>query len=288
MKKTFSKALDKFNSLNNFCKSMIIISIIVVSGIIVSTCMILSRNNVYIKAEERETDVAQSDVSVLETMPTDIEKIAETTETTHITELTEHPVIDDQTTSNSWKRTYKEYLLNICSSDPRASYLNFILRYIDNDDIPELLISSGDFHNSTVTIVTYSNGELNEYDGLGSYGELYFEERSNQFFATYSGMGVFDLTCYYINNGTIVKDFQLSYSDPEVVDLDLEKIFHYNNKLISESDFVRIYNEKIPDWYATIEVYNDAWGVQPLDNNTFTTYTKLTEENVRIILDPLK
>lgn len=86
-----------------------------------------------------------------------------------------------------YKDAYAEVLRNNISSD---GYGGFQLVYIDDDDIPELAISTGQWHAAGVTLYTYYDGRAVEIGTFGGYGCMEYGSRKDLFRSWYEGMGM--------------------------------------------------------------------------------------------------
>lgn len=108
-----------------------------------------------------------------------------------------------------WRIAYKDYLKDSFQKDKSSVvYGNdskLLFGYIDNNDVPELMISSGSAHTSYVVILTYYNGKvynLGSYKGWGTI--TYYEKKGyfKSFFDKNRGAG-FEEGFYSIKNGAI-------------------------------------------------------------------------------------
>ncbi|MDD6023050.1 MAG: S-layer homology domain-containing protein [Oscillospiraceae bacterium] len=104
-------------------------------------------------------------------------------------------------TSKAWLEAYAELL-----KERNTKYDRFALAYIDSDNIPELLISQGDFHVSASEIITYYNGQAVNLGCFGDFGTARFVPRQNLIysFSWVNGYGAVE-HFYKIQNGKAVE-----------------------------------------------------------------------------------
>lgn len=79
----------------------------------------------------------------------------------------------------------------------------FFLGYIDEDDIPELIVPTGDFHAAGVDIYTYVDGEVISLGSYGSFGMISFGEKTGTIQSNYTGMGGNTFDFYQLSRGEI-------------------------------------------------------------------------------------
>ena len=111
---------------------------------------------------------------------------------------------------------YYEYVRN-CMDEPDYTLwdtLRFGLALIDNDDIPELIVTEGDYHGSGVKVIFYNNGDLKEVGEFGEYGGFAYVKKENHIMSFYMGMGIRTLQRYHVDTDcTLVKDIDLYIDD---------------------------------------------------------------------------
>ena len=77
--------------------------------------------------------------------------------------------------SVDWKALYKEFLSGYTS---QMGY-KFGLLYIDEGDVPELVITQTIIGNGSGTLYTIYNGEVKDVGGVSAYGTFYYKEKGN-------------------------------------------------------------------------------------------------------------
>lgn len=80
----------------------------------------------------------------------------------------------------------------------------FSLVYINNDDIPELVIHMHSSHAAGAELYTFYNGRAIYLGTFGSFGEIYYQYKCNRFLSNYFGMGVEYVEIFQISNNTVV------------------------------------------------------------------------------------
>ena len=98
----------------------------------------------------------------------------------------------------------------------------FRLAYIDDDDVPELLIMEDDFHGAGVRVCTYYHDELVEIGEFGSMGNMFYAERQGEINGGFTNFGESFCDYYVLDRGKaeIIGSFHaypdLNYDDDSV------------------------------------------------------------------------
>lgn len=169
-------------------------------------------------------------------------------------------------TNTEWIAAYKNCLLDRIDrvSDEENTWQYFSLIYLDDDDVPELVVSEGDFHPSTASIITFYDGKVKTFSGLGSYGSFGYKEKQGVIVEGYTGSGVSssnvwrlekgELTCvwsgeedmfdedteYYIFDANVLNELKDAGEDADYDKLDATR------KEISEAEFKTQYDAIVP------------------------------------------
>lgn len=111
-----------------------------------------------------------------------------------------------------WKSAYLSFIENYIEEhkdEERGIYyedvideVQFALVYIDNDDIPELIIDGMSMADGT-EVVTYHDGRI-EREGFGGLG-IYYLERQGKIYSGYGSMDSYGDEIYEIQNGKFVQ-----------------------------------------------------------------------------------
>lgn len=151
-----------------------------------------------------------------------------------------------------YKKAYGELL----KDQYAGSGYKFQFVFIDDDDIPELMISGGFHHAAEVYLYTYHEGEAKYLGNFsGNYGCLSFSERNNSVVRGYMQMGIGIYTYYKIEDGALktVIDFDVLTSGNKTT-------YYINGIAVPESVFraraeqIHGENEYIERGYSGLQV----------------------------------
>ncbi len=95
-----------------------------------------------------------------------------------------------------------EYAQN--SKDGKGQGARFSLAFVDNNDIPELLLMEDDCHAEGVKVFTYYQDQVVELGAFGSFGLMQYVERAGLIFSHYMGHGESDNDFFEIKEGQAV------------------------------------------------------------------------------------
>ena len=132
----------------------------------------------------------------------------------------------------AWKSAYKSKLSGMSSGSDLEERC-YSLYDLNKDDIPELFISNGKYHNAFVDVYTYSGGSVVLVDtGLGQYGETLAYE--SYLISEYSAP---DYDSYYITTlqGTSLK--KVAFLTKEYSEQYSSYKYTYNDSTITESKY---------------------------------------------------
>ena len=150
-------------------------------------------------------------------------------------------------TAADYRDAYKAKLLE-AMYDENATSPSFDLFDMDNDGIPELFMSIGDYHAAGVFAYTFKNGALADLSGdntaFGSYGEAAVSA-DGWLTGEYMGMGITYDSFYQLDGDKLVlKKSIVSEEFPDPTDDDT---YHFSLKY------------KVNDEYVTEEEYKSAF-----------------------------
>ena len=201
---------------------------------------------------------------------------------------------------NSWQNLYSKYLLNgeykklgtgfanggtgeeYTLTDEDAKYQ---LAYIDNDDIPELIISGG----YSVHIFTVKDNELiqlkkNDNNGNFSwYGYLDYREKEGLFLDSYQRMGAYRTPVYKLQNGECLLQANIEYYESVESGEIINQSFIINDKEVSLDDYVNELkkwklNTYFTEQHPEYNIENDNW-----KSLHYSDGYEITESNINII-----
>lgn len=148
------------------------------------------------------------------------------------TELTEAAATEAVTHYEPWVQAYYDFMYNELYMQYMTYYssdsVRFTTAYIDDDDIPEILMAYDNSHSAQVYIFTYC--DTNEFEpvslgldningGQGSFGSIYIQERKNRVYSCSVYSGNIYNEIFYIGYGglayTTMKAWALQLSAAE-------------------------------------------------------------------------
>ena len=151
-----------------------------------------------------------------------------------------------------------------------TSRIQFGLCYIDNDNVPELLIADGASPSSQITLVTYANGTLHPAHNIGSLGNVYYRENENVLIDEESGTDTVYTEVFHLETGTLVSDWsgkkQKSHSGAKPDDADEffleDHIYLSFGTMVGEAEYHDKYSEYVPAWFAQEKEEAKSYSVQ--------------------------
>lgn len=201
---------------------------------------------------------------------------------------------------NSWQNLYSKYLLNGEYKKLGTGFANggtgeeytltdenakFQLAYIDNDDIPELIISGG----YSVHIFTVKDNELiqlknNDNNGNFSwYGYLGYREKEGLFLDSYQRMGGYRTPVYKLQNGECLLQANIEYYESVESGEIINQSFIINDEEVSLDDYVKELkkwklNTYFTEQHPEYNIENDNW-----KSLHYSDGYEITESNINII-----
>ena len=106
----------------------------------------------------------------------------------------------------SYAQAYLEFLTEYAqnSKDGKGQGARFSLVFVDDNDIPELLLMEDDCHAEGVKVYTYYQDQVVELGSFGSSGLMQYVERAGLIFSHYMGHGESDNDFFEIKEGQAV------------------------------------------------------------------------------------
>lgn len=201
---------------------------------------------------------------------------------------------------NSWQNLYSQYLQNGEYKQLGTGFVDggtgevhtltdedakFQLAYIDNDDIPELIISGG----YSVHIFTVKDNELiqlknNDNNGNFSwYGYLGYREKEGLFLDSYQRMGGYRTPVYKLQNGECLLQANIEYYESVESGEIINQSFIINNEEVSLDDYVKELkkwklNTYFTEQHPEYNIENDNW-----KSLHYSDGYEITESNINII-----
>ncbi len=140
--------------------------------------------------------------------------------------------------------TYYEYVRsNMDDEYSLFETMRFGLAFIDNDDLPELLIADASYHASGVKIIFYNNGNPVNVGEVGEYGCFSYFKKENHIVSSFMGMGIVTISKLHVDpDFKLVDDINL-YSDENADEI----VLKVDDVEVDED----IYDEKYEEVFAS-------------------------------------
>ena len=133
----------------------------------------------------------------------------------------------------SWEALYAAELRERIGT----AFYKFNLYDLDDDGIPELLISGDECHAASAEIFTAYQGKLKSLGShYGSWGEFQYNSNSKYIFSGYTGQGNTHTSVYKIENGEMIK-LASFYDNTGAFGEEDRWCFKINDKEVSKDEF---------------------------------------------------
>ncbi len=202
---------------------------------------------------------------------TEAEKVTEATVETETGTVTETETVSETETEAETtavkkisaaeaKASYKKTLEKILNgsikldddNDIDPSGVCFSLIYLDDDDVPELAVSTGAFHPSYAVLFSYDGNKVINNGLFGSFGSFGYLPRKGIIASSYSGMGIIDINYLKFEDNTV---FELaSVREENGIDFETAVQAYY----IGETEVPKEAYEAEVSRYGNIEDFSNA------------------------------
>ena len=175
-----------------------------------------------------------------------------------------------QTSTSEWVGAYRHFMTYYDVNVQNDDNLGFMLCYINNDDIPELIVGlmpEYAHHGAAAKVFTYYNGNVSYVCDGGQYGGIEFSERENMICSMYAGMGTVNNFTYEISNGDGVCIWTGFNNIGNVVE-DEDIVYESNSITVSKDE----YNESLDRYYPTDRLKNSSDYYHLLTDENISTY----------------
>jgi len=167
--------------------------------------------------------------------------------------------------AKDWKTAYANKLMEIHETDGENQYgdYKFTIRCINDDEIPELLVSEGNSHVSFVDIYTYYMGNIVKLGAFGSYGSVYYSDSGIIGSSDLRQGNAYD-SYYRIEKGTAVKIIGLhSMEDIEAYSAnnyegDIQYKYYINGRHVEEGEYKTEYDKMNEEEYSVVYLSDDG------------------------------
>lgn len=146
----------------------------------------------------------------------------------------------EQEVDSEWKNLYIEYIENMGSNYKGYSYCE--IAYVDNDDIPEIFLSS-DSAVPGQAILWISNGTVHEKSEIG-YGSVHYYEKQRLFCTSWMNHGSYADVVYSLNNGE-VNQLHKGNIDGRIDEQSgtMESTYTWDNQIVDKEQYDEYFNE---------------------------------------------
>lgn len=186
---------------------------------------------------------------------------------------------EEETQESGFKKAYADFLKE---QHEKNKDTRFALAYVDDNDVPELVISDGSYHAIASMVYTYSDGNLVKLSGGSDYGHFDYAEKENVIYSTYSvnGVGGLGQVLYRITDGEterIVSFYEEKPSETE------QGVYKVNDEEVTEEEYnsqkeeYQIERDSVMGKALTVIEYDDMYEIT--DEN-IEDYINSIEESV--------
>lgn len=232
-------------------------------GIILVICLLLEgcstgneKTGVSLQESKPEEAVAESASEGGES-----EKYAEQTEKDAEEEAPaeEAPAEEVSWSGVSYMTAYWQFLKAYVEENKFAYMARVALAFIDDDNIPELLLIEDNSHATGVKVYTYDQESVIELGEFGSMGSMQYVERGGMILGTFTAGGEFDDNFFRVESGEAKPVCSLmSYQPPD----GRPEVYEIDGVSVTEE----VYNKKWEELYDTAEFvvvgYDDALAIR--------------------------
>lgn len=183
--------------------------------------------------------------------------------------------------SNSVKAAYKAVLEQSLKDENYQAGAVFSFGYVNDDDVPELLVSVSTAHAGKVNFYTEKNGEAVLLCSAGQYGVAGYMEKQGVIIDEYNAAGALYTTVYSVESGKSETVWEASkyvdgtYYDDEATEDDGSVVYMIANEEATGEDYQAAYTQYVND----DTVYNIE---SPASPETAFGYT-LNQETIDLV-----
>ena len=196
----------------------------------------------------------------------------------------ETPKTEEIVVTEPWQDAYAEFLRKIMYDREEYHYMTplFQLAYVNDDDIPELVVIYGTAHFESPYLYTYYEGEVipvnhegktdEEANRYGVYGAFIYKERANKIYIADMHMGYESVITWKLNDDMTAARVHY-FNNNEAAVPEKEQFEYY-------VDDEKVTKEEYDEMYAAYEMEDDYTNIDPFANNV----PELNEDNIVEVL----
>ncbi|MDE5597401.1 MAG: hypothetical protein K2J04_06175 [Lachnospiraceae bacterium] len=126
---------------------------------------------------------------------------------------------------SSYMKAYWQFLESYVEESEYAQWARVTLAFIDDDNVPELLLIEDNSHPTGVKVYTYYQESVIELGEFGSFGSMQYVEKGGMIFSGWSGMGEGVSDFYRVEDGEAkllcsIRDYEPFDGSPETYEID--------------------------------------------------------------------
>ncbi|MDE6750934.1 MAG: hypothetical protein K2K21_17995 [Lachnospiraceae bacterium] len=157
---------------------------------------------------------------------------------------------------------YRRFLESYMEENKENIYTQWarvILAFIDDDNVPELLLIEDNSHAAGVNVYTYYQGSVIELGNFGSRGSIQYVERGGMILSAFTGMGECDSAFYQVRDGEAKLVCSLmSYEQPD----GLYELYEVDGVSVTEEAHNKKFEELYDKYEYEVIGYDDAFAIQ--------------------------
>lgn len=133
-----------------------------------------------------------------------------------------------------WLNAYESVLENKIADgiDPSCC---FALIYLDDDDVPELVIQPASYHMAQAELYAFDGSKVIEPGSFGSWGQLDYVPREGVINSSFTGQGITNVTVSEFKDGIVTELY--SYAIEMLPDGQSVQ-YYYNGKKVTETEYL--------------------------------------------------
>ena len=221
-------------------------------GIIISICLLLQGCG---------ADNENTDISSQESRQEEAEKEESAEETVWV--------------GRSYMKAYQQFLESYVEESKYTQWARVTLAFIDDDNVPELILIENKSHATGVKVDTYSQESVIEIGEFGSMGSMQYVERGGMILSGWSGMGECDSNFYQVEGGEAKLVCSLmSYEQPD----GLYELYEIDGVSVTEEAHDKKWEELYDAYEYALIGYDDAFAIEE------TEITDLLDEALNALL----